>query len=473
MIAQGLGSVTRGIARDEGLTGSGRRAAVGCQISVHDQDTHLFRRDGHLLGHNQAHDSDQTLAKFGCGAAHFESAVFEEFDIRARFVRCATAEASVLVGCGKPPGSHQIRIDRINNGVERTRGMLPHFRVHLVDTFYQTNRLVQDLSCVGNASHMQRVHAAQFDRIELQFFCQRIHHRLDCKGRLRDAKATVRARRRVIGIHRVTVSPYVRDVVRSSRVGGGASHDLLAQRGVRACVAVKFSFHGKQAAVLLCTQLNTYLRRVPLGVHEQTLVAVEEQLDRPLSHVGEHRNMDLSHHVFLAAESAAHQLTHDAYTLLRPTHYACHLLPVLIGNLRTDINFHAAIGQRHGDAAFGFHKGMFGRRRVEGMFKNHVRFSETSIHVAFANLDVFEQVAFFMDLRDAVLPCLDRICDDRLELELGFDQTEGSFGNFRCFRSDDGQRVPHIADAFPDPDHDRPIEHNQSMIVFGRNIFGG
>ena len=48
---------------------------------------------------------------------------------------------------------------------------------------------------------------------------------------------------------------------------------------------------------------------MPLRMDEQTLVTVKQQLHRALRHIRQQRHMDLPHHVFLAAEAAAHQLS--------------------------------------------------------------------------------------------------------------------------------------------------------------------
>ena len=115
---------------------------------------------------------------------------------------------------------------------------------------------------------------------------------------------------------------------------------------------------------------------------------------------------------------------------------------------------------------------MVGGRRVEGVFKNHIGFRKTRIHITLADFDVLEQIAFLVDLRDAFLTRLNWIRDDGLEVELRFDQRRRLLGDILSFRGDDGKRVAHIADAFADADHHRPIVNDQSMIVFAGNIFG-
>ena len=76
-------------------------------------------------------------------------------------------------------------------------------------------------------------------------------------------------------------------------------------------------------------------------------------------------------------------------------------------------------------------------------------------------------------LMDIGLPRLDGIGDDRLEVELRFDQRRSLLGDLLRFRGDKRQRVPHIADALANPDHHRPIVNDQTMVVFARDVFGG
>ncbi len=183
--------------------------------------------------------------------------------------------------------------------------------------------------------------------------------------------------------------------------------------------------------------------------------------------------MDLPHHVFLAAKTAAHQLPDDAHALLGPAHHACHLLAVLIGDLRADINFHAPVLQRHADTAFRLDKGVVGGGRVEGVLQDHIRLGKALLHVALADLDVLEQISLLVDLRDSLLPRLHGICDDRLWIKFRFDQSRRLLGDLLAFRGNDGYRVSHVSDAFSYPHHHRPVVDDQSMIFFGGNIFGG
>ena len=192
-----------------------------------------------------------------------------------------------------------------------------------------------------------------------------------------------------------------------------------------------------------------------------------------MRHIRQQRGMDLSHHIFLAAEAAAHQLPDDTHARLIPAHHTRHLRPILIRNLRADINLHPSIGLRRRDTALRLHKRMVGDRRVKSVFENHIGFGKPFVHISLADLDMFQQISIWMKLWLTLLPRLHWIRDDGLEVELRFNLTRGLLRDFRRFRGYERDRVPHVADAFPDPDNGWPIVNDQSMIVFTRDIFGG
>src|SRR5574339_212228 len=100
--------------------------------------------------------------------------------------------------------------------------------------------------------------------------------------------------------------------------------------------------------------------------------------------------MDLSHHIFLAAEAAAHQLPDHAHTLFGPAHHTRHLLAVLIGDLRADINLHPSIRKWHSDTTFRLQEGVVSRGSVEDMLQDDVRLGKAFVHVALTDFDMLE-----------------------------------------------------------------------------------
>ncbi len=86
---------------------------------------------------------------------------------------------------------------------------------------------------------------------------------------------------------------------------------------------------------------------------------------------------------------------------------------------------------------------------------------------------MLEQVSLLVELRNALLPRLDGVGDDRLKVEFRLDQPGRLVCDLLGLRRNDGKRIPHVADAFTDPDHHRPIINDQTMIMFAGNILSG
>ncbi len=123
--------------------------------------------------------------------------------------------------------------------------------------------------------------------------------------------------------------------------------------------------------------------------------------------------MDLTGDIFLTAKAAAHQLPDDAHALLGPAERRSDLLPVGVGDLRANINLHAPIRGRAGNAAFRLQKGMFRDGSVEGVLEDHIGLSKAVLHIPFADFDVLEQVAGGMQGGCIRLARLHRIGDHR------------------------------------------------------------
>jgi len=86
---------------------------------------------------------------------------------------------------------------------------------------------------------------------------------------------------------------------------------------------------------------------------------------------------------------------------------------------------------------------------------------------------VFEQVTGLVQPGHIWLIGLDCIRNYGPGLELCFDQGDSLLGDLLRFRGDDRQRVPHVADTFSNPNHDRPVEDHQSVVVLGRDVVSG
>ena len=68
------------------------------------------------------------------------------------------------------------------------------------------------------------------------------------------------------------------------------------------------------------------------------------------------------------------------------------------------------------------------------------------------------------------LPRLDRIGDDRLQVELRLDQVRGLLGDLLGLRRHERQRIADVANAFANAHQDRPVIDDQPMVVLAGNV---
>jgi len=155
---------------------------------------------------------------------------------------------------------------------------------------------------------------------------------------------------------------------------------------------------------------------VPFGVHQHAFPPVEEQLDGFAGGPGKQSGVNLTGNVFFSAKSPAGELTADAHAFFRHAQSRSYLTAVRVGNLGTDINFHAAVGQRHSDAAFRLHEQVVSGRRVESVFKDNFRVLEAFLCITFAHFNMFQQVTVGVQLRRIRGKCLLRCGKDRQQL---------------------------------------------------------
>ena len=228
-------------------------------------------------------------------------------------------------------------------------------------------------------------------------------------------------------------------------MGGGAGHHFFTQRGVRAGIAVQFGFHRGQAAVPFGAHLDPDLGGMALGMDDQAFVAVEEQLDRAAGDPGQQRGVDLPGDIFFAAKAAADQLADDMHLLFRHTQHPGHLLAVRIGNLRADVDFHAALRGQAGDAAFRLHKGVVVHGGVEGMLQDDIRGGKTLSISPLRTLMCLSRFPLGWIGRRFGLAGLHRAADHRQRLKFNLDQIQRLGGNLAGFGGHNRQGIAHGA----------------------------
>jgi len=81
--------------------------------------------------------------------------------------------------------------------------------------------------------------------------------------------------------------------------------------------------------------------------------------------------VNLTGNVLFSAEATACELPADAHLVFGDAQGGRHLAAVGVGDLRADVDFHAAVGQGHSDAAFRFHKQVVREWRKETVFNDN------------------------------------------------------------------------------------------------------
>ena len=332
----GVRRVTRRVAAHVRLAGSGRRAAVRRQVGIRKQHMHPLGGQPQFLGGHLRQHHAQPLAHVRRRDTHFRRAVREDFHFRRRAVRCAAAQARILVRAGEAPTVSLVAFSPAPQEVFRIA--LVHVARHQPERIQQADAFTQHLPRDGGRADAQRIVAAEIHRIDAQFLRQNVHRLFDGKSGLRDAETAKRPRRRVVGVHHVTVHLGVGHGVRAGGVRRGAGHHFVRKAGIRPAVTVKLGLRSGQRAVALGAHLHTDDGGVPLGVEKQRLLSRVAHLDGATGRLCQQRGVNLSGDVFFAAETAADQRAAHAHLLFRQAQRPRNLPPILVGDLRADVN---------------------------------------------------------------------------------------------------------------------------------------
>ena len=127
----------------------------------------------------------------------------------------------------------------------------------------------------------------------------------DGKGGLGDAKAPEGPRRRVVGVHSITIDFGVRDLVRAGSVGGGAGENFGGEAGVGPGVANQLRVNSRQRAISFGPSFHSNDRGMSLGMNQHRFSPVIEYLDRLTRILGQQSSVDLPHDVLFATKAAA------------------------------------------------------------------------------------------------------------------------------------------------------------------------
>ena len=140
-------------------------------------------------------------------------------------------------------------------------------------------------------------------------------------------------------------------------MGACPLEDRSSQGGVCPGIRYDHRLHGGQITVLIACRRDVHPHGMAFRVHHDALLPGELHLYDPLCQIGEQRRMVLHGHVFLPAESAAHQFVFHDHLLRRQPEHDTALMLSIICTLVRRIDKHAVI-KRHRHRAFRFQERM-------------------------------------------------------------------------------------------------------------------
>ena len=198
----------------------------------------------------------------------------------------------------------------------------------------------------------------ELDGIHLERDGELVHLRLGGEAGLHGAEATHRAAGRVVGEDGAALDERVGHVVGAGGERGGVRADRGRARGVGAAVEQDLHADVRELAVARGAVLAPDARRVAVDVAGEGLLAVVDHLHRAVGLQGEHRAVDLHGEVLAPAEGAADAGEVDAHLRRRQAEARCDLVAVDVEPLRRDVDVHAALAVRNGQARFGPEEGL-------------------------------------------------------------------------------------------------------------------
>ena len=123
-----------------------------------------------------------------------------------------------------------------------------------------------------------------------------------------------------------------------------------------------------------------------LGWASSDSAPIVEDLHRAAGGLGQQRGVDLAHDVLFAAKAAADEGADDAHLVLGQAQGGRDLVPVGVGDLRTDVDGQLLVvvvkAGGHADAALGLHEQVVVGRGAVLALDDDVRLGKALFHVA-------------------------------------------------------------------------------------------
>ena len=334
------GGAYRGLAGEHGLARCRGGAGIGGADSVRRLDKEDIRGKSCAFASHLQHDRGHALTDAGSAAAQMYLAFLNGGDA-ASGIEKAHAHAGIFEAGG-------------NAGVLRlVKGFLDGLKA-----FHHSGTGVGYLSVGQGLPRPHGIAVADFPGGNTRFFGQERQDAFHTEGGLGNAEAAKRSRRGIVGVHGAAAHLEILKVVRPARMGAGALQNRPPQRGEGTGIGQDVEIRALDDAVFVTAKGYVDLHSVPLGVEIQAFLPGEFDLHGLFYNPRGQGRMVLHAHVFLAAETAAHQ--HGVYVrlLVRQVEHVGQFVLFVIDALRAGIDQDAVLAFGHANGAFRLHKGV-------------------------------------------------------------------------------------------------------------------
>ena len=334
--------------------------------------------------------------------------------------------------------------------------------------------VVHDLAGAPDVAGADHVAAAHLPAADAHGGGEAVHHALHGELGLVGAEAPEGAAHRVVGAHGSGLDVDGRHHIWAAGVAGGPLEDLHADRGVGAGVAEHPGPEGGEAALGVAPGAIGHADGVPLGVHEEGLLARQRAAHGPVQQEGGQRRLGLVRHVLLAAEGAAvaHQL--DGDPLLVDAEHRRHLVAVVPDPLTAGVHVQPAVTGRDGQRGLGLEEGVLDALGLEDLLDDVGRRRQGRLDVTPGVGGDRQHVA--VQFPDGVLVRRhghDRVAE-RLEPHvLDVDEGGGPPGGLPVAGDDDGKDVAQVRGAPALGDEHRPVDVDEADPQLAGHVGGG
>ena len=319
-------------------------------------------------------------------------------------------------------------------------------------------RDIGNLSVRQNLARLDGVAVADLPRRDTDLRCQHIDQRFQRVFALADTESTESAGRRIVGIPAVAADIGILIGIRSDRMRAGTLEHRSAKRCIGTGVEIDLTVETGKMSVLVAAQGKGSLHRMPFRMEIDGFLPCQAYLDRPSADAGCQGSQMLHGYVFLAAETAAHELIfHDnAVRLIVPAEHVKDLLAAveraLVGAEHLD-----AVFVRQRDRAFRLEESVLRKRCPESAGCRVGGFLQRLGRIAAHNVALLAKVAALMHLRGIFRFGL-RDAAHRLHLLVfHLDKFLRLLEDIRRFRHNQAERIGKIMRDAAFPDHDIPV----------------